>query len=156
TSSGSAGVGISLDTTGTAGGLTVTGNGSTNSGGIIQHKPGADNSTTSGIGVFLNSTSNVQLNWLHLNDFHNFGIRGCSVTGFTLANSTGDSTASATSKTGPTDAANEGSVKCGTDDLTSNGLFGSASITNTVIADGFESNFETYNHSGSLTLTVSG
>lgn len=59
TSSGSSGDGIVLDTTGSSGGLTVSGAGTAGSGGTIQHK--ADGSTTSGIGIYLNSTSSVSL-----------------------------------------------------------------------------------------------
>ena len=89
-----------------------------------------------------------------LHDFQNFGIRGFSVNGFTLANSTINATGSA--KNGTSDAANEGSMKFGTDDLVSNGLTGTASITNSSIEDGFENNFEVFNHTGSLNLTVTG
>ncbi|MBC7964319.1 MAG: cadherin-like domain-containing protein, partial [Fuerstia sp.] len=84
---GSAGVGINLVNTGTSGGLTVTGTGSAGSGGTIQHKTGADGSTTAGIGIFLNNTRNVALNWMQLNDFDNFAIRGTSVTNFSLIDS---------------------------------------------------------------------
>jgi VCBS repeat-containing protein len=156
TSSDSAGVGISLDTTGSSGGLTVTGTGSGFSGGAIQHKTGADGSATGGIGIYLRNTSNVSLSNMHLNDFQNFGIRGIGVNNFTLANSTIDSTASATSKIGNSDAANEAAIAFGTDDLATNGLTGTASITNSTIADGFENVFQIYNHTGSLNLTVSG
>ena len=72
--SGSAPDGIILDTTGSSGGLHVTGVGTTaGSGGTIQHKTGADGSTTTGIGIYLNSTSGVQLADMQLNDFQNFG-----------------------------------------------------------------------------------
>src|SRR5205823_2792207 len=72
TGSGSAGDGIILDTTGSTAGLTVTGDGSNNkngTGGTIQHKTGADASTTSGIGIYLNSTKNVELDSMNLHDF---------------------------------------------------------------------------------------
>jgi len=106
---GSAGVGISLNTTGTAGGLTVTGNtsglcggtvtGSTPSlsvtaansadcsGGQIQHKTGSDGSTTNGIGIYLNNTGPVSLTRMWLHDFDNFGIFGSTVPGLTISNS---------------------------------------------------------------------
>ena len=122
----------------------------------IQNKTGADGSTSTGIGVYLNSTSDVQLANMHLHDFQNFGIRGFSVNGFSLNNSTVDATASASAKNGNADVANEDSVKFGTDDGVSNGLTGTANITNSTIGDGFESNFEIYNHTGSLNITVSG
>jgi hypothetical protein len=93
---------------------------------------------------------------MHLHDFQNFGIRGFSVNGFTLTNSTIDATASASAKNGTTDAADEDSMKFGTDDGSSNGVTGTLTITNSTISDGFENNFEIYNHTGSLTFTVSG
>ena len=157
TASNSSATGIILDTTGSLGGLHVTGTGTTaDSGGIIQNKTGTDGSTSTGIGVYLNSTSDVQLANMHLHDFQNFGIRGFSVNGFSLNNSTVDATASASAKNGNADVANEDSVKFGTDDGVSNGLTGTANITNSTIGDGFESNFEIYNHTGSLNITVSG
>jgi hypothetical protein len=84
TGAGSAGVGISLDTTGSAGGLHVTGTGTADTGGTIQHKTGADGSTTAGIGIYLNSTTDVQLNSMQLNDFDNNAIRGATINGLVL------------------------------------------------------------------------
>jgi hypothetical protein len=89
TGAGSAGVGISLDTTGTTGGnggLSVTGTGSAGSGGTIQHKTGANGSTTAGIGIYLNRTRNASFNWMQLNDFDNFAIRANEIDGLTLSN----------------------------------------------------------------------
>ena len=87
TGAGSAGVGISLDNTGSVGGLHVTGTGSAGSGGTIQHKTGANGSTTGGIGIYLNNTAEVQLDRMQLHDFDNFAIRASDVNGFTLQNS---------------------------------------------------------------------
>jgi hypothetical protein len=56
--SNSSATGIILDTTGSSGGLHVTGTGTTaGSGGTIQHKTGTDGATASGNGIYLNSTS---------------------------------------------------------------------------------------------------
>jgi hypothetical protein len=87
TGAGSAGVGISLDTTGNTGRLVVSGTGSAGSGGVIQHKTGADQSRTNGIGIYLNSTLNPSFDRMQLNDFDNFAIRGNNVAGFSLTNS---------------------------------------------------------------------
>ncbi|MCX6982630.1 MAG: cadherin-like domain-containing protein [Verrucomicrobia bacterium] len=144
TGAGSAGVGISLVSTGGVGGLTVTGNGSAGSGGTIQHKTGADGSTTAGIGIFLNSTANVSLSRMQLNDFDNFAIRGTTVSGCTMSNCV-ISAAGGSSWNGNNSAGgfNEGSVSF--DELT-----GTASITNTSISGGFADNFRLKNTSGTL------
>ncbi|WP_189523068.1 hypothetical protein [Mesorhizobium sp. M8A.F.Ca.ET.213.01.1.1] len=86
-SSGGSATGIILDTTGALGGLHVTGNGATvgaSGGGVISSKTGADGSTAQGVGIYLNGTTDVQLNGLQMNDFQNYGILGNNVTGFTL------------------------------------------------------------------------
>jgi hypothetical protein len=88
TASGTAGIGINIDNTGTIGGLRITGTGTAGSGGTVQRKTGADNSTTSGIGMYLSNTRDVQLNRMQFNDFDNYAIRGANVTGFQLLNST--------------------------------------------------------------------
>jgi hypothetical protein len=91
TASNSSATGIILDTTGSLGGLHVTGNGANvgaTGGGVIQHKTGADGTTSTGVGIYLNNTSDVQLNGMQLNDFDNFGIKGVLVTGFSLDHST--------------------------------------------------------------------
>ena len=90
TGAGSTGVGISLDTTGSVGGLHVTGLDGGDAGtapdGLWRHHPGhktgADGSTTGGVGIYLNNTSDVQLAGMQLNDFDNFAIRGNQVTDF--------------------------------------------------------------------------
>ena len=81
TAAGTAGVGISLDTTGSSGGLTVTGNGTAGSGGTIRNKTGANGSTSGGIGVYLNNTAQVSLTRMQLNDHNNFAIRANAVNG---------------------------------------------------------------------------
>ncbi|MBR1205935.1 MULTISPECIES: cadherin repeat domain-containing protein [unclassified Bradyrhizobium] len=147
-SSGNAG--IILDTTGTAGGLTVTGTGSAGSGGTINNKTGGDilsgtdagGQTTSGdggTGIFLHSTANVSLTDMTLHDFSNFAIYGNGVTNFTLANSAISGT------NGTTNAGDreESSIRF-------DNLLGTASITGSSISGGFTQNVDLYNTSGTL------
>ena len=54
-------------------------------GGTIANKSGTDGSTTQGIGIYLNNTSNVVLRRMSITGVNqNFGIRGFGVTNFTL------------------------------------------------------------------------
>jgi VCBS repeat-containing protein len=156
TATGSSGDGIVLDTTGSNGGLTITGNssgtcggsvsGTTPSlavtapssadctGGVIQHKTGADGSTTSGIGIYLNNTANVSLNRMSLHDFDNFGILGSGVSGLAISNSqfTGSN---GTSQTG----SGEGAAYF-------SGLSGSTSVTNSFFSGGALDSFHLENN----------
>jgi VCBS repeat-containing protein len=142
----SAGVGISLDNTGALGGLHVTGTGVAGSGGTIQNKTGADGSTTGGIGIYLNNTSDVQLDRMALHDFDNFAVRGLNVTGFTL----GNSTVSGVNGNNAATPFNEGSISF-------SNLLGSASIANSSISGGFADNLRVINTSGTLDrLTMTG
>ncbi|HWN98255.1 MAG TPA: Ig-like domain-containing protein, partial [Blastocatellia bacterium] len=138
TGAGSAGNGITLDTTGALGGLTVTGTGSAGTGGTIQHKTGADLSTTQGIGIYLNSTSNAQFSWMQLNDFDNFAIRGLGVTNFRFDNSVISGISG-----NVVSAADEAAISF-------DGLNGSASISNCNISGGFEYVIKILNNSGTL------
>jgi|GEM_PF-2319857 len=79
---------IHLDTTGSAGGLNVTGTGSAGTGGTITGRTGADGSLTAGSGIYLNNTADVFLDRMIISNNQNFGIRGTDVNGFTLQNST--------------------------------------------------------------------
>ena len=65
-----------MDGTGSSGGLKIKGTGSAISGGTIANKTGADGSTTTGIGIYLNNTANVAIDRMQLNDFDNYAIRG--------------------------------------------------------------------------------
>lgn len=84
-SSGGTVFGITLNNTGSAGGLTVTGNGTPGSGGTIQNKTGT--LATQGNGISLTNTSSVSLAWMSIQGNQNYGIRGSNVSGFTLDNS---------------------------------------------------------------------
>ncbi|WP_214473879.1 hypothetical protein [Mesorhizobium sp. dw_380] len=152
TSNGGSANGIILVNTGTAagnGGLHVTGTGSTASGGTIANKTGADGSSTQGTGIFLNGTKDVQLGWMQLSDFQNYGIYGSNVTGFTL-----DKTIiNGTNGTSSAGGSREGAVAF-------DGLFGTASITNSTLGgvgagnSSFSDDLRVMNTSGTLNMTV--
>ncbi len=151
------GNGITLDTTGATAGLTVTGNGgnctiadTTCSGGFIQRKNGADGSATSGSGIFLNSTVNPSFTLMHIKDVQNSGIRGTSVTGFSLTSSVINGINGTTALGG----SEEGAVRFVN-------LFTSATFPNAVITDcvlggitgsdsSFSDNLRVSNSSGTL------
>ena len=80
-SNGGTATGIILDTTGSAGGLHVTGTGGAGSGGTIANKTGTDGSNTQGVGIYLNNTADVQLNHMLLNGFGNFAIKASDLNG---------------------------------------------------------------------------
>ena len=116
-SNGGSATGIVLDTTGALGGLTVTGTGTTaGSGGTIQGKTGGELSRTSGIGIYLNNTSNVSLKNMQLNDFQNFAIRGFGVNNFTLDHSVVNGTNGNNTANNGADDAGEGSIYFGNSD----------------------------------------
>ncbi|HSS21263.1 MAG TPA: Calx-beta domain-containing protein [Pyrinomonadaceae bacterium] len=136
-SSGGAGNGIILANT--SGSFTIVGTGTAASGGTIANKTGADGSTTQGSGIFLNNAQNVSLDRMQLNDFQNFAIRGTSVTGFTLNNST------ISGLNGTTEAAGseEGGIRF-------TNLLGSASILNSTISGSYSTHVRVQNTSGVL------
>jgi len=74
--------GIVLNNTGASGGLSITGDGATSSsGGIIQN--------TTGVGISMTNTSDVNLNYLNITNTAAAGISGSGVSGgFALQNST--------------------------------------------------------------------
>ena len=150
--------GIVLDTTGTLGGLIVTGTGSAGSGGTIQHKTGSDGSATQGTGIYLNNTSGVSLSYMQLNDFQNFGIRGFNVTGFSMDNTV----INGSNGTNSAGGSREGAVFF--DGLYTTGSFAgaqTASITNSTIGgvgggdQSYSDNLRIVNTSGTLNrLTI--
>jgi hypothetical protein len=149
-SNGGSATGIILSNTGSSGGLRVVGDGSAGSGGTIANKTGTDSLPSTGTGIYLSSTAGVQLDRMILQNFGNHAIRGLSVAGFTLANSTINTTSG---KNGTSNAFDEGSVIFGVRAGTT-GLTGTATITNTTITNGFEDTVGIYNASGTLTLTM--
>ncbi|MCA1593451.1 MAG: cadherin-like domain-containing protein [Acidobacteria bacterium] len=148
----SANNGIILDTTGSSGGLTVTGNGgtctsaATCTGGTISNKTGANGSTTQGTGIFLNSTSGVSLDRMQLNDFQNNAIRGTTVTGFSLTNSNING-ANGNNNAG---GAEEGCIRF--DNLFTSGSFPTAQITGSTIGGGGTFNVFVQNTTNASTL----
>jgi hypothetical protein len=140
-SNGGSNDGIILNTTGSAGGLHVTGTGSAGSGGTIQNKTGADGSTTQGTGIYLNGTKDVQLAWMNLHDFDNFAVYGTGVNGFALAHSTVNGT------NGNNASADEGSVIF-------DGLTGTGTFTSNAISGSVEDQMRIKNSSGNLNLNV--
>ena len=122
--------GIVLNTTGTLGGLTVSGTGSAGSGGTIQK--------TTGNAVSLNVTQNVSLNRMNITNNLGSGVFGDDVTNFTIADSS---------------VTNNGDTQNGTEaGLRFNELLGTSAITNTTITGSSEDNIRMTPSSGTLTL----
>jgi hypothetical protein len=157
TSSGGTATGIIIQNTN--GSFTVIGDNANNTkggngtGGTIANKDdgGTDGVGTIGTGVFLNNATNVSLRRMQMHDFKNFGIRGLSVTGFTLQFST------INGANGDDAGTDEGIIKFGTPNPGgANGLLGSGTIDNCILTGGIENNLQFYNVSGNLNpLTVS-
>jgi len=159
---GGANVGISLVSTGTAGGLTVTGfdgndvgtDPDVGSGGTITGKTGSDGATNAGFGVYLSNTSKVSLNYMLFSNFDNSAIRGISVTKFRLTNST------ISGFSGNNTGVTEGPIAFGTSNPSGeNGIIGTGTnasvIDKVVISGAVEHGLEFYNQSGSFGLTIS-
>ncbi len=132
--------GIFLNTTGSSGGLVVTGNGTAESGGVIQNTVGADGSNA-GVGVYLNSTADVSLSRMRLTTNQGQAIRGTTLSGFSLTDSTVNGT------NGTNDAFDEGSVALA-------GLTGTAAIADTTIEGGYEDNLDITATGGTLNLAL--
>ena len=148
-SAGGTADGISIQNTN--GTFTVNGDGTNTSvggngsGGTISGKSGADSNNTQGIGVFLNNAVGITLRRMTISGTNqNFGIRGITVSNFTMEYST------VTGTNGTNTGIDEGSVNF-------DNLLGSAAITSCSIDGGLEDNLNVVNTSGSLNrLTVSG
>jgi hypothetical protein len=164
-SNGGSNNGIILNTTGSTGGLTVTGDGANtavggnSSGGTIANKSGADLSfATLGTGIYLNNTSNVVLRRMTINGTNqNYGIRGTSVTNFTLEYSTVGGSNGTNFNSAPYNAG-EGAIYFG-DYAPTNGINGTGTFTNNNISGGNWNNvsiINTQNSPNVLTLTVKG
>jgi hypothetical protein len=125
--------GVVLNTTGTAGGLTVAGAGTANSGGTIQSKTGD--------GISLTNTRGVSLTRMLVQNNLGSGITGADVTNFTLDNSTVYNNAD-------DGGADEAGIRF-------TNLLGTAAITNSTVANSIEDNARIINSSGTLSqLTV--
>jgi len=144
TGTNSAGVGISLDNTGSSGGLHVTGTGTADSGGTIQHKGTAGTTNginTDGVGIYLNNTDDVQLANMQLNDFANYAIRGNDVVGLTLNN---------LDITGVNGSEANGATQEYAVNLTA--VTGNVNILNTEVSGGYLGNVRLDNQSGTTNL----
>jgi hypothetical protein len=134
--------GIFLDNTGSTAGLTVAGNGAAGTGGTIQNTTGGDG-TTSGIGIYLNSTVAPSFSWMQLNDHAGHAIKGTSVTGFTMVK---------TRITGSNGSNESGPYYEGSISFTN--LTGSASITGSNVSGGRLENLRVINTAGTLDRLV--
>jgi hypothetical protein len=161
-SNGGVGNGIILDNTGTLGGLTVNGDGSNtavggnSSGGTIANKGGSDGNSATGIGIYLNNTSNVVLRRMTINGTNqNYGIRGNQVNGFVLEYSTVAGTNGTAGSLAAPENYGEGSIHFG--NATTNGVTGTVTFTNNNISGGRARNLSIVNTTtGVTTLTVKG
>jgi VCBS repeat-containing protein len=135
-SSNGAANGIVLNTTGSSGGLTVTGT----TGGTINATGGTITGST-GSGISLTSTSNVSLDHMTVSNSGDDGITGSSVTGFTLK----DSTISGNGNAANTDHG-----------LDFTNLLGTSSITNTNLTNNEVDQARIENSTGTATVTFDG
>jgi hypothetical protein len=150
-SNGGTNNGVILDTTG-SGNFTVTGNGGGITGGTIQNKSGADgSSSTQGCGMYLNAVGGtVALTGMDFEGCQNYGIRGLTVGGFTLATSTaGTSAVNGTSNVADAESGftGEGSIRF-------TNLTGTASITGCTLDGGLSRTAAFLVTSGTMNLTV--
>ena len=154
TANGGTNNGVTLDTTG-AGFFTITGNGTVASGGTIQNKNGADNSSaTQGTGIYLNAVAGaVSLTRMDIQGCQNYGIRGIGVTGgFTLDNSTVGTTAkNGTSVTADPDADTTTQGECSVRFLN---LTGTVAFSNDSFDNGFTRTIFLHNNTAGSTLNL--
>ncbi|GAB4153164.1 MAG: hypothetical protein Fur005_04030 [Roseiflexaceae bacterium] len=128
--------GIILNTTGSSGSLTVTGDGGASangSGGTIQG--------STGVGVLLTSTNAASLGYMNIQNGQNDGINGTSVNGFNLNRSVVSGNGNATGEHG----------------LDFTNTTGSVSIINSTVTGSFTNNILFTQNSGTLnSLTIAG
>jgi hypothetical protein len=135
-SSNGAASGIVLNTTGSSGGLTVTGNGGSSS----DHSGGQILAST-GPGVSLNSTASVNLGYLDITNGLDDGIHGESVSGFTLNHSNVTANGNSTSDDG---------IQLGLESGSTVGVTGAVSITNSAVSGNAHNNVHIRNTSGTI------
>jgi len=147
-SSGGSATGMMIQNT--TGSFTVVGDGTTTtqggngSGGTIANKSGANGSTTTGIGVYLNNAINVTLRRMIINGTNqNFGVRGTNVTGCSIQYST-------------VNGANGDDAPSGEGSIIFDGLFGTSDFTNLTVGGSIQDNLRIRNSSGSGTATITG
>ena len=136
---GGSATGIILNTAG-SGGFEVTGSASiAGSGGTIANKTGADGAAPgSGVGVYVNATSNVSLANMAITGNSNGGVVGTNVVDFTLTDSTLTNNGSSVS---------EGAVEI-------TGLTGTSALLGNVIGGSSGDNVHIVQTGGTLDLTI--
>ena len=121
-----------------AGSLAVTGTGAAGTGGTIQG--------TTGPGILLSNATGISLAWMLIQNGGDDGIRGTTVNGFTVANSSVQNNGNAI-----------GTGNTGDNGLDFIDLLGTASISNSAITGSFHNNVIIRNSTGTLSgLTVTG
>ncbi|MFL6843798.1 MAG: Ig-like domain-containing protein [Allosphingosinicella sp.] len=136
---GGSATGIILNTAG-SGGFEVTGSGSiAGSGGTIANKTGTDAAAPgSGVGVYINATSNVSLANMAITGNSNGGLVGSNVTDLTLTDSTLSNNGSSGS---------EGAIRI-------TGLTGTSALLGNVIGGSSGDNVHIVQTGGTLDLTI--
>ena len=135
--------GIVLNSTGSSGSLTVSGNGSTGSGGTIQK--------TTGHGISLINTVSPQFAWMTIQNIGRSGIGGQQVTNFTLNNTTIDNVG--TASPGQYEESNISFNDNGA--FNSIALSGTVSITNNTLNNARRHGIDIQNGSGTISsLTI--
>jgi hypothetical protein len=127
--------GIVLNTTGTSGGMTITGAGVAASGGVIQN--------TTGTGIALTSTRNVSIDRLNIATTGLHGVSGTGVVNFAMSNGS-------ISNAGNADG--ESALFFGTPATTN--LTGTANFTALTLTNFFEFGLRVSNTTGALTLNA--
>jgi hypothetical protein len=141
--------GIVLNTTGASGGLTVTGDGSTssggdNSGGIIQN--------TTGVGIALTNTLSPSFTNMNIQSTGRSGIAGTGVTNFTFKNGTINNSGTA-AVAGDADAniAFNSTSFTGAQTKNGNNINGTLTITGNVLSNGFSAGLDIQSDAGTVT-----
>src|SRR5262249_6543352 len=136
-------------TTGTTGHLTVTGDGNTSVGG---NSSGGTIQNTNGNAISLTNTNGPSFTNINIHDTANSGIRGTTVTNFTLANSTINNVNTA-------HTSNDGNVSFNLNGggATENNISGSVSITNNVLNNSYQAGIDILNYAGTISnLAITG
>jgi Bacterial Ig domain/Bacterial cadherin-like domain len=128
--------GIIVNNTGSTNGLTVTGTGSANSGGTVQD--------TSGDAILLTSTQKTSLSWMNLTSNLGSGVRGTTLNGFVLQDSS-------VTNNGDQASPDESGVELVGLTGTSSGGTHPTKIEDTTISNNFEFQVQVTNASGVLT-----
>ena len=131
------GTGIVLDNTGSTGGLTVTGTGAADSGGVIQN--------TTSAGISLTNTRSPSLTRMKIQNTNGSGIDGTQVTNFTFANGTIDNSGTGLGAETANIAFND--TAAGTE----NNLSGTVTITGNTLTNAYYHGIDIFNFNGTIT-----